>query len=131
MNTRTVSWLYGVIFVVVGILGFIPNGLVGYDGLFATNTVHNLVHLLTGIGILFAIIKYQGYEGRILKILGVAYIAVTIIGFLTSGNMMLGIIHINEADRWLHLGLAIIILGAGFLPAANSRTRLSDDAMAS
>ncbi len=116
MNTRTVSWLFGVIFIAVGIIGFTPNGLVSYDGLFAVNAVHNLVHLFTGIGILVAIIKYQGCEGRILKIVGAAYVVVTIVGFLTSGNTLLGIIHINEADRWLHLGLAIVILGARFLP---------------
>jgi len=130
MNTRTVSWLFGVIFVAVGILGFTPNGLVGHVGLFATNAAHNLVHILTGMVFLVGVIKYKGYEGRILKIVGVAYVAVTIVGFLTSGNMMLGMVHINEADRWLHLGLAIAILSAGFLPA-NSRERLNDSAMAS
>ena len=119
MNARIVSLLFGVIFVAVGILGFTPNGLVAYDGIFAVNAVHNLVHILTGIVFLVAVIKYQGYEGRVLKIVGAAYVAVTIIGFLTSGNMMLGIIHINEADRWLHLGLAVAILGAGFLPSKN------------
>jgi len=124
MNTRTVSWLFGVIFVAVGIIGFTPNGLVGYDALFATNAVHNLVHLSTGIVILVGIIKYKGYEGIMLKSVGVAYVAVTILGFLTSGNMMLGMVHINEADRWLHLGLAIVILGAGFLPA-NSKPRIT------
>ena len=117
MNTRTVSWLFGAIFVAVGILGYTPNGLVAYEGIFAVNAVHNLVHILTGIVFLVGVIKYKGYEGRVLKIVGAAYVAVTIVGFLTSGNMMLGIVHINEADRWLHLGLAIAILGAGFLPS--------------
>ena len=128
MNTRIVSWIFGVIFVAVGILGFTPNGLVGYDGIFAVNAVHNLVHLLTGMVFLVGVIKYKGYEGRLLKIVGVAYVAVTILGFLTSGDMMLSIIHINEADRWLHLGLAIAILSAGFLPASNN-TRLTANAI--
>ncbi len=128
MNTRTVSLLFGVIFIAVGILGFTPNGLVAYDGIFAVNALHNLVHILTGLVFLVAIIKYKGYEARILKIVGVAYVAVTILGFLTSGNMMLGMIHINEADRWLHLGLAIAILGAGFLPA-KSQSRFTVNAI--
>ncbi len=34
---------------------------------------------------------------------------------------MLGIVHINEADRWLHLGFAIAILGAGYLPGNKPR----------
>lgn len=117
MNTRTVSLLFGVTFIAAGLLGFIPNPLVAPDGVFAVNGVHNFVHILTGIAILTAVLKYPGYEGRILKIVGTAYAVVTVVGFLTSGNTMLGIIHINQADRWLHLGLAIVILGAGFLPA--------------
>ena len=128
MNTRTVSWLFGLTFVAAGLLGFTPNGLVAYDGIFAVNAVHNLVHILTGIIIIVAVIKYPGYEGRVLKIVGAAYVAVTIVGFLTSGNMMLGMVHINEADRWLHLGLAIVILGAGFLPA-NNQPRLTVNAI--
>jgi hypothetical protein len=28
--------------------------------------------------------------------------------------MLLGLVHINEADRWLHLGLAVVILAARF-----------------
>ncbi len=128
MNTRSVSWLFGAIFLAVGILGFTPNGLVAYEGIFAVNAVHNMVHILTGIVFLVGVIKYKGYEGRVLKIVGAAYVAVTIIGFMTSGNMMLGIIHINEADRWLHLGLAVAILCAGFLPASN-KPRLTVNAI--
>jgi len=128
MNTRTVSLLFGVVFVAVGVIGFTPNALVGYDGIFVVNAPHNLVHFLTGVVILAGAVKYKGYEGRILKIVGVAYIVVTIVGFLTSSNMMLGVIHINEADRWLHLGLAIVILGAGFLPA-HSKPRITASAI--
>jgi len=29
--------------------------------------------------------------------------------------MLLGFIHINGPDRWLHLGLAIVIVAAGVL----------------
>jgi hypothetical protein len=130
MNTRSVSWLFSVIFIAVGILGFTPNVIVGSEGVFQTNAVHNLVHIVTGIAILVAIIKYHGYEGRVLKIVGTSYVVVTIVGFLTTGNMMLGMVHINEADRWLHLGLAIVILGAGFLPAKN-KVRFNEDAIAS
>ena len=63
MNTRTVSLLFGVIFVAVGILGFTPNGLVSEDGIFAVNAVHNLVHILTGMVFLVAVAKYKGEAG--------------------------------------------------------------------
>lgn len=116
MNTRNISILFGIVFIGVGLLGFIPNPLVSENGIFAVNTMHNLVHVLTGLAILIAVFKFSGFESRILKITGLAYILVTIIGFLTSGNMLLGLIHINVADRWLHLALAIVIFAAGYLP---------------
>jgi hypothetical protein len=114
MKARTVSLLFGLIFVTVGLLGFAPNSIIGNEGFFATNAAHNLVHILTGGVFLIGAIRYPDYSGRITKLVGVAYVVVTILGFLTSGNLMLGIVHINDADRWLHLGLAIVILMAGF-----------------
>ncbi|MEO1889799.1 MAG: DUF4383 domain-containing protein [Cycloclasticus sp.] len=59
--------------------------------------------------------KFPYTTNTVLKAIGVAYVAVTVIGFLASGDMLLGIIHINEADRWLHLVLAAAILGSGFI----------------
>ncbi len=41
---------------------------------------------------------------------------------------MAGMVHFNGADRWLHLGLAIVILGAGFLPA-NGKPRITATAI--
>jgi len=37
---------------------------------------------------------------------------VSALGFVTSGDTMLGLVHINLADRWLHVFLAAAILGA-------------------
>ncbi len=130
MNTRTVSLLFGIIFIGVGILGFTPNILVSENGIFAVNSLHNLVHILTGAVIIVGVIKFKGYENRLLQGVGIAYIIVTIIGFFTPGNMMLGLIHINIADRWLHLGLAIVILGAGFLPSGEKPRLTASNAAA-
>lgn len=38
-----------------------------------------------------------------------------VFGFVWPGEMLLWIIHLNESDRWLHLGLAIAIVAAGFV----------------
>jgi len=32
-----------------------------------------------------------------------------------AGDMLLGIIHVNNADKWLHVVLAVVILAAGFM----------------
>lgn len=115
MNTRVISLIYGVTFIAVGLLGFIPNPLVSSVGFFAVNAAHNAVHVLTGCVFIACLFKYPGYESRVLKIVGIGYVLVSVLGFLTSGTMLLGMVHINVADRWLHTGLAIAILGSGFM----------------
>ena len=87
MNTRTVSLLFGVILVAVGIVGFIPNPLVAPDGIFAVNLIHNLVHILTGGVFLVGAIMFSGIEGMVLKVVGAVYALVAILGFFASGGV--------------------------------------------
>lgn len=77
------------------------------------NLAHNLVHLLTGMAFIAGVYTFRGKEQSVILVLGALYFAVAILGFFTKGDMLLGIVHINEADRWLHLGLAIVILASG------------------
>ena len=67
-------------------------------------------------------IRFEGKEALVVTSIGVAYLAVAGLGFVTSGNMLLGMIHINEADRWLHLGLAFAILLPGVLLRPTQRS---------
>ncbi len=115
MNTKSASMAFGIVFVLVGILGFIPNPLVAPHGVFAVNLAHNLVHILTGVVFILGATHFADKADMIFKGVGAAYVVVTIVGFMTSGNMLLGLVHINQADRWLHLGLAVVILAAGFM----------------
>ncbi|MDX1380849.1 MAG: DUF4383 domain-containing protein [Xanthomonadales bacterium] len=119
MDTRIASIVMGFAFVATGLLGFVPNPLVAPDGLFAVNAAHNAVHLLTGTLFLLVPVLFAGREGRAITAIGVAYAAVAVLGFFTRGDMLLGLVHINQADRWLHAGLALVILAAGrLLPQA-------------
>jgi hypothetical protein len=115
MNIRNVCLALGWAFVAVGILGFIPNPLVSSEGFFVVNGLHNLVHLATGAAFIFGAALCRDKEALIVTSIGVVYLGVAGLGFVTSGNMLLGMIHINEADRWLHLGLAFAILLPGIL----------------
>lgn len=115
MNTRFISLLFGITFVIVGIIGFIPNPLIAQEGLFEVNYVHNSVHILLGLTFIIGALKFPGYESRLLKLLGFGGLAVTALGFMTSGDMMLGIIHVNQADHWLHLGLGLVVLASGYI----------------
>jgi hypothetical protein len=122
MTAKTAALVIGIVFIAVGILGFIPNPLVSPTGLFAVDTMHNLVHLISGIVLLAGV--YGFGASLALKIVGIVYAIVAILGFFMVGEdgMMLGLIMVNEADKWLHVALAIVILIAGFA--------LPDDKMA-
>ena len=110
LTSRNICIAFGSVFVLVGFLGFIPNPIVSSEGIFETNAMHNLVHLLTGSAFLFGGLVLEGREGLALNIITAAYFGVALLGFLTNGDSLLGLVHINEADRWLHLGLAIAML---------------------
>ena len=105
----------GLVFVVVGVLGFIQNPLIGETGIFATNTLHDLVHIISGVVLLAGAYSSLG-SSMALKIVGAVYALVAILGFfaITDGSLF-GLIPVNTADQWLHVVLAVGILAAGFL----------------
>lgn len=110
---------FSVTFLLATVIGFIPNPLVGGNGLFITNTAHNLVHLVTAVG--FLIVARMGNVASINFMLGfgVVYLLVGMVGFLVTGisseGMLLGFIHINALDNFLHLGLGVAILISGLV----------------
>ena len=114
LSAKTAAIVLGAVFILVGILGFIPNPLVSPTGLFAVNTPHNLIHLVTGAAFLYGAFSSFGAT-LALKIFGAVYALVAIIGLFTSGNMLLGFVQVNHADHWLHVVLAAVILAAGFM----------------
>lgn len=111
-TSKTICLVFGSVFVLVGLLGFLPNPIVSSEGIFETNVMHNIVHLLTGAAFLFGAVVAEEKAGVTLKTITAAYFGVALLGFFTQGNMLLGMVHINEADRWLHLGLAIAMVVA-------------------
>lgn len=115
MNTRNISYTFGITFIIVGFLGFIPNPLISTSGLFEVNAAHNIVHIILGNAFIVGCYKFAGHEDWVLKFFGVGGLAVTAVGFLNQGNIMLGLIHVNEADHWLHLGLGVVVLASGFV----------------
>lgn len=123
LTSKNITLVFSIIFIGVGILGFIPNPLVSANGVFEVNAMHNFVHILTGI--VFFMTKSAKKTALLsLKIVGVVYAAVSILGFFTDGNFLLGLVRINDPDRWLHVALAVVILASGFLlPKFQSRAR--------
>ena len=122
MNTKTASLVIGFIFLAVGLLGFVPNPIVGdsHDAIFHADSVHNMVHIVSGI--LFILIAYAAPSraGLFLKVFGVIYLLLGILGFATIGDSgmikLLGFLPVNGADNYLHIALGIVIFLAGMLP---------------
>lgn len=116
--TKNIAVLLGVVFLLVGALGYIPNPIVGEGAIFHTDMVHNLIHIVSGLVLLVAGLKSQGAAALGLKVIGVIYLLVTILGFMaidaTGQGSILNLVAINQADNWLHVALALVLLGAGF-----------------
>ena len=114
ITSKNIALIFGITFIAAGVLGFIPNPLVSPDGFFEVNLMHNLVHLVTGGVFLAAFFGSDRATKITLKVIGLAYTGVAILGFFIDGHLLLGMVHINEADKWLHAGLALIIIVVAF-----------------
>lgn len=104
--------VFGVIFVIVGILGFFPNPVIGEDAFFHADTVHNIVHIVLGAILLIAAKSESGARKSIMTV-ALIYLILAVVGFFQFGNTgegsLLGIADANAADNWLHLVLAVVL----------------------
>jgi hypothetical protein len=111
---KTLAMIFGIVFVLVGVLGFATDGPL--VNLFVTDAVHDAIHLLIGLA-LIGVAAANGNSAGALKIVGLLYLLLAIVGFIqigTSGEgMLLGIASFNAADNYLHLVLAIVLWVAG------------------
>jgi hypothetical protein len=117
---KTAAILFGVVFLLLGILGFVP--AVTKDqmllGMFHVNAAHNCVHLLSGVVALFAGMTSLGAARWYFRIFGLVYGLVAVMGFFVGDGMLLGLISNNAAVTWLHVGIAAVSLILGFMPAS-------------
>jgi hypothetical protein len=116
---KKLAVVFGIVFVIVGILGFFGNPIVGREAtdasmnpIFVTDAIHDLVHLLIGIVLLLASGKGNRASATALKVFGVVYLILFVNGLMTP-DMLLGFVAQNEADTYLHLVLGIVLLIAG------------------
>jgi len=109
--------VFGVVFVLVGILGFVPNPLVGMEAIFETDMLHNVVHILFGVILIVAAKKSPAASSLWLIILGAVYLVLAVLGFMMvpDEGELLGLVHVNMADHWLHIVLGVALVAAGFL----------------
>src|SRR5215468_6960658 len=113
---KSLGMLFGIVFLAVGILGFVP-GVTKDEmllGIFHVNLVHNVVHLLSGAVFLFASMVGAGPARLWFKVFGLIYAVVAVLGFMNPTGPLLGMISNNPATTWLHVVLAAAMLLIGF-----------------
>jgi Domain of unknown function (DUF4383) len=125
---QTLALLFGVAFLGAGVLGFIPGitqdlgdiKFAGNDspaellGIFQVSILHNIVHLLFGIAGIALARTASGAQTYLLGS-GLIYVVLFIYGIAVSNDTDANFVPINGADDWLHLVLAVALLGAWFI----------------
>jgi hypothetical protein len=123
---QSVAALVGVVFLLVGILGFIPGitthyndlSFAGHDsgakllGIFQVSILHNIVHLLFGV-VGLALAKTADGARTFLVGGGAVYLALWVLGVVGGGDW----IPVNTADNWLHFALGVGMIALGFVTA--------------
>ena len=128
---QNVARLVGIVFLLVGIAGFIPGVTTNlYDGLefagndgtaellgiFQVSVLHNIVHGLFGLAGLTLAATPSGARTYLIGG-GAIYLALFAIGIIGGGDW----IPVNDADNWLHMLLGAGMIGLGVLTTRESR----------
>ncbi len=131
---KTICKILGIVFILVGILGFLAPGLMGMH----LSLAHNLVHLISG-----ALALYFGFAGTLSGarlfciVFGVVYLLLGVVGFLLGGAgahtvnvpahgqdsslfaALPGSLELASPDHLVHILLGLVFLVGGFLTKAD------------
>jgi membrane-bound ClpP family serine protease len=126
--------IVGIVFLLVGVAGFIPGLTHGTDhleaagadseamllGIFQVSVLHNIVHLLFGVAGL-GVAARAAASRHYLIWGGVVYAVLWIYGLFAVGMPDLNVVPVSTADNWLHLGLAVGTIALGLLVGRSRR----------
>lgn len=105
----------GSVLTLLGVLGFVLEPVEGQlFGVFGVNTLHNALHLLTGVaGLAAGYVAAGGFSDEYNKVGGLAYLLLFVLWFVLP-DVMNGLLNVGLPDTLLHLGLGIIPVAVGF-----------------
>jgi len=142
MAIRYFAIAAGVVYVLVGLLGFVPginvegppnappvtvSSFYGYLlGLFPVNAIHNLVHLAIGAWGIFAYTKGIPSSRAFARGLAILYAVLAVMGFIPGFNTVFGLIPIYGHDVWLHALTAAIAAYFGWFHRVEVRDHIRD-----
>jgi Domain of unknown function (DUF4383) len=127
---KTVCKILGVVFVLVGLCGFVMPGLLGAH----LSLAHNLVHIISGaIALYFGFSSAAGAKGFCI-IFGIVYLLLGVLGFVLGHEavstlpgmaamgpdpklwpVLKGTLELGRMDHIIHVLLGIIFLAGGLL----------------
>ena len=112
------TWLIilGVVFLVVGLLGFVNNPVLG---VFSVNSLHNLIHIVSGVLALIFAFQSPSAAKQFSLVFGIVYALVFVLGLVASGFMM-SLLNNSMTDNILHLILAVVFLIMGMKKTSSS-----------
>ncbi|WP_301328419.1 DUF4383 domain-containing protein [Goodfellowiella coeruleoviolacea] len=132
---RPAALAISVVFLVVGILGFIPGITTHYDllrfaghhsgamlfGLFEVSVLHNIVHLLFGL-VGLALARTVTGARAFLIVGGLIYLVLWLYGLVIGKGTAANFVPLNTADDWLHFVLGVVMILLGWLGATRHAT---------
>jgi hypothetical protein len=118
----------GAVFVLVGLLGFVPGITTDYDtmafagqdssakllGIFEVSVFHNIVHLLFGAAGLLLMRTAKQAQAYLIGG-GAIYLVLWLYGLVIDQNSAANFVPMNTADNWLHFVLGVGMVAAGVL----------------
>ena len=130
----------GVVFLLVGVLGFIPGVTQNFSemefashesgalllGIFQVSILHNIVHLLFGVAGILLARSFSGARNYLI-IGGAVYLVLFVYGLLVGQESTANFVPVNMADDILHLVLGIAMIGLGLALSRRPATRVTRD----
>ena len=127
-NMQKAAAAIGAVFVLVGILGFIPGitsdvdsmEFAGHEsdaellGIFEVSILHNLVHLLFGVAGLAMARRWDSARAYLIGG-GLIYLVLWIYGLVVDKGSDANFVPVNTADDWLHLLLGLGMVAVGLI----------------
>jgi cytochrome b561 len=124
---KTLGIVWGILFLLGGILGFVPGITNGglFLGIFLVNTPHGIMHIASGMIFLAA----SGLGARAARLwfllFGTFYAALGVYGVWAGDGLICGLISNNLYDGWGHIFLGLVLLLVGFtVPSTAARSHL-------
>ena len=141
-NVQKAAAAVGAVFLLVGVLGFIPGITSNYGqlefagagsdaallGLFQVSILHNIVHLLFGVlGLVMA--RSASGARSYLVFGGIIYLVLFLYGLVVGQNSAANFVPLNTADDILHLllGIGMIALGVVLTRGRNDVSATAGD----